>query len=37
VASSARARRELGWAPRYANLDDIVRTAWTWHQQRYTR
>ena len=37
VASSGRARRELGWAPRYANLDDIVRTAWVWHQQRYTR
>jgi UDP-glucose 4-epimerase len=27
--------RELNWKPRYANLDDIVRTAWTWHQKRY--
>jgi UDP-glucose 4-epimerase len=35
VASSAKAMRELQWAPRYTNLDDIVRTAWLWHQQRY--
>lgn len=35
VASSAKAARELGWKPRYTNLDDILRTAWTWHQKRY--
>lgn len=35
VASSEKAIRELGWKPRYANLDDIVHTAWTWHQKRY--
>ncbi len=35
VASSDRAIRELGWKPRYAKLDDIVRTAWEWHQKRY--
>ena len=35
VASSEKAIRELGWRPRYAKLDDIVRTAWVWHQQRY--
>jgi UDP-glucose 4-epimerase len=35
VASSVKAMRELKWKPRYANLDDIVRTAWTWHQKRY--
>jgi UDP-glucose 4-epimerase len=35
VASSAKAMRELGWKPKYTNLDDIVRTAWTWHQKRY--
>jgi UDP-glucose 4-epimerase len=27
--------RELGWKPRYTNLDDIIRTAWIWHQKRY--
>jgi UDP-glucose 4-epimerase len=31
VASSARIRRELGWAPRYEALDGIVGTAWAWH------
>jgi UDP-glucose-4-epimerase GalE len=28
VASSARARAELGWSPRYAALDAIVESAW---------
>jgi UDP-glucose 4-epimerase len=36
VASSARAMRELGWKPRYTSLDDIIRTAWIWHQKRYS-
>ena len=35
VASSERAVRELGWRPKYTDLDDIVRTAWAWHQKRY--
>jgi len=30
-ASSDRAQRELGWTPRYADLDVIVRHAWQWH------
>ena len=34
VASSERAIRELAWKPRYTQLDDIIRTAWTWHQKR---
>jgi len=36
VASSEKAIRELGWKPRYIQLDEIVRTAWIWHQKRYT-
>jgi len=36
VASSEKAIRELGWTPRYTQLDDILRTAWAWHQKRYT-
>jgi UDP-glucose 4-epimerase len=36
VASSEKAIRELAWKPRYTQLDDIVRTAWVWHQKRYT-
>ena len=35
VASSEKAIRELGWKPRYTRLDDIIRTAWAWHQKRY--
>jgi len=35
VASSEKAIRELGWKPRYTQLDDVIRTAWIWHQKRY--
>jgi UDP-glucose 4-epimerase len=35
VASSEKAIRELGWKPRYTQLDEIVRTAWIWHRKRY--
>jgi UDP-glucose 4-epimerase len=35
VASSEKAIRELGWKPCYAQLDEILRTAWIWHRQRY--
>jgi UDP-glucose 4-epimerase len=31
VASSERLRAETGWAPRLGAIDDIVRTAWSWH------
>jgi UDP-glucose 4-epimerase len=37
IASSAKIEAELGWKPRYRQLDDIVRSAWEWHQQRYQR
>jgi len=37
VASSEKAIRELGWKPNYTQLDDIVRTAWAWHQKRYAQ
>jgi UDP-glucose 4-epimerase len=35
VASSEKAIRELGWKPRYSQIDEIIRTAWLWHQKRY--
>jgi len=35
VASSEKAIRELGWKPRYTQLDEIIRTAWIWHRKRY--
>jgi UDP-glucose 4-epimerase len=31
VAANARARRELGWAPR-RGLDEMIADAWAWHQ-----
>ena len=32
VASSERARRELGWKPRFPRLEDMIESAWRWHQ-----
>jgi UDP-glucose 4-epimerase len=32
VASSAKARRQLGWRPRYPDLRTIIEHAWNWHQ-----
>jgi UDP-glucose 4-epimerase len=32
-ASSERIRRELGWSPRYEDLDTIVETAWRWRER----
>ena len=31
VAAADKAKRELGWNPKYPKLDDIVATAWDWH------
>lgn len=36
VAGSDEAKRVLGWTPKRADLDVILRDAWTWHQQRYS-
>jgi UDP-glucose 4-epimerase len=35
IAGSTKIESELGWRPKYTELDDIVRSAWQWHQQRY--
>ncbi|TDF92132.1 UDP-glucose 4-epimerase GalE [Paenibacillus piri] len=32
VASSERTRAELGWKPRRDSLEQIIESAWTWHQ-----
>lgn len=32
VAGSAKARNELGWKPRYENVEAIVESAWQWHK-----
>ena len=33
VASSDKARAILGWEPQYDDVEEIIRTAWTWHQK----
>ena len=33
VAGSDAIKRDLGWTPRHAELDDIIASAWAWHQQ----
>ena len=33
VASSGRIRQELGWAPQYPALEQIIDSAWRWHRQ----
>jgi UDP-glucose 4-epimerase len=37
IASSEKIGNELGWKPEYTKLDDIMSSAWKWHQQRYTK
>ena len=32
VGSSDKAKNELGWNPRFPDLESIVETAWHWHQ-----
>jgi len=32
VASSEKIRSELGWQPKYADLESIIRSAWEWHK-----
>ncbi|MCL5097672.1 MAG: UDP-glucose 4-epimerase GalE [Candidatus Omnitrophica bacterium] len=32
VASAEKARLELNWQPAFSRLEDIVRSAWQWHQ-----
>jgi UDP-glucose 4-epimerase len=35
VASSEKIKQELGWRPKFADLDTIVASAWEWQQRRY--
>ena len=36
VASSVKIKAELGWRPQFAELDQIISSAWEWHKQRYS-
>ena len=31
IAGSDKIQRELGWKPRYQNIDAIIESAWAWH------
>jgi len=33
VASSAAIQSDLGWNPKYPDLDDIIGSAWRWHKK----
>ncbi len=35
VAGSEKIKQELGWRPKFADLDTIVASAWEWHPKRY--
>jgi UDP-glucose 4-epimerase len=32
IASSEKIGRKLGWSPKYGKLEEIIDTAWRWHQ-----
>ena len=33
IGSSKKAKEVLGWNPQYTDIDQIVETAWNWHQK----
>jgi UDP-glucose 4-epimerase len=33
VAQSKKAQKVLGWKPKYSDLENILKTAWQWHQK----
>ncbi|MBR1729070.1 MAG: UDP-glucose 4-epimerase GalE [Selenomonadaceae bacterium] len=32
IASSDKARKILGWTPKYTDVEIVIKTAWTWHK-----
>ncbi|SQA16954.1 UDP-glucose 4-epimerase [Streptococcus agalactiae] len=32
IASSEKAKKLLNWEPAYTNIENIIKTAWTWHK-----
>ena len=33
IASNQKARREIGWTPQHSSLENIITSAWEWHQR----
>jgi len=36
IASSEKAETHLGWQRKYPAIEDMIATAWTWHQKRFS-
>ncbi|WP_096190337.1 UDP-glucose 4-epimerase GalE [Evansella halocellulosilytica] len=34
IASSEKAKQELGWEPKFTSLAEIIESAWKWHQRK---
>jgi UDP-glucose 4-epimerase len=34
VGSSEKARRVLGWVPKYSDIETVIETAWKWHENK---
>ncbi|HWS49044.1 MAG TPA: UDP-glucose 4-epimerase GalE [Candidatus Methanoperedens sp.] len=34
IASSEKIKNELGWEPKHTNIEEIVASAWKWHQKK---
>ena len=32
IASSGKARKILGWTPKYTDVEEVIATAWLWHK-----
>ncbi len=33
IAGSEKIRRELGWSPKFPDIEQIIESAWNWHQK----
>lgn len=33
IASSAKAKAELGWTAKHDDVEEIIASAWAWHQK----
>jgi UDP-glucose 4-epimerase len=36
IGNADKIRAELGWSPQFPNLQDIIDTAWRWHQKYHS-
>lgn len=37
ISDFARIKSKLGWDPEYSDIENMVRTAWNWHQILYSK